>query len=692
MTRDARYDILFEPVKIGPVTTKNRFFQVPHCNGMGYRDATSNAVMREIKAEGGWGIISTEQTEIHPTGDISPYIELRLWDDQDVPMLARIAEAIHKYDALAALELCHNGMNSANLYSREVPFGPANLPVATAYNDPVQARAMDKEDIRNLRRWHRNAALRGKKAGYDIAYVYAGKLFGGAMYFISRRYNTRTDEYGGSLENRSRLLRELIEDTKEAVGDSMGVVCRISVDELLGEEGLHAAEARDMVAMMAELPDCWDLTLSGWENDSQTSRFAAEAFQEQFVTGLKQLTTKPVVGVGRFTSADTMVRMVKSGILDLIGAARPSIADPFLPKKIEEGRIEDIRECIGCNMCVAGDFTTTPSRCTQNPSFSEEWRKGWHPERIRPRHTDARVLVVGSGPAGLEASMMLGRRGYHVTLAEASGELGGRVTAERKLPGLSAWGRVADYRTGQIASMANVEVYRGSTLTADDVLTLGVRYVALATGAKWRRDGVARRVLKPVPIAADADVLTPDDIMAGKMPSNRNVLVYDDDHYYMGGVLAEHLARAGFTVTLTTTSSMVSAWTFMTMEQAFIQARIIELGIGIECNRVLRAIGADGAEFACAYTGRPHKIEAGSVVLVTARLPETELHESLQARAAEWADGGLQSVTLIGDALAPATIAHAVYEGRRYAEQLGETIDPDKVAFKREVAGLAAWN
>lgn len=288
--------------------------------------------------------------------------------------------------------------------------------------------------------------------------------------------------------------------------------------------------------------------------------------------------------------------------------------------------------------------------------------------------------------------MMLGRRGYHVTLAEASGELGGRVAAERKLPGLSALGRVADYRMGQIASMANVEVYRGSTLTANDVLALGVRYVALATGAKWRRDGVARRVLKPVQVAAGADVLTPDDILAGKMPSNRNVIVYDDDHYYMGGVLAEHLARAGFTVTLATPSAMVSAWTFMTMEQAFIQARIIEQGIGIECNRVLRAIERDGADFACAYTGRPHRIEAESVVLVTARLPDVGLHEALHARAAEWADGGLESVTLIGDALAPATIAHAVYEGRRYAEQLGEAADPDKVAFKREVAGLAAWN
>ena len=208
MPRNPRYDILFEPVRIGPVTTKNRFYQVPHCNGMGYRDATALATMRAVKAEGGWGVVCTEQVEIHPTGDIAPFIELRNWDESDVAMLARIAEATHAHGALAGLQLAHNGMNAPNLYSREIPIGPVDLPVFSIFNDPVQARAMDKDDIRNLRRWHRNAALRGKRAGYDLVYVYAGKLFGGAMFFLSRRFNTRSDEYGGSLENRARLLRE----------------------------------------------------------------------------------------------------------------------------------------------------------------------------------------------------------------------------------------------------------------------------------------------------------------------------------------------------------------------------------------------------------------------------------------------------------------------------------------------------
>src|SRR5262249_43703225 len=158
-------------------------------------------------------------------------------------------------------------------------------------------------------------------------------------------------------------------DTLEEVDGRAAVACRICVDELVGEEGLERAEIERVFAMVGELPDLWDLMVGEWDFDSITSRFADEGAQEAYVRGIKALTSKPVVGVGRFTSPDTMVRMVRDGVLDLIGAARPSIADPFLPKKIEEGRWQDIRECIGCNICVTGDSTKVPLRCTQNPSM-----------------------------------------------------------------------------------------------------------------------------------------------------------------------------------------------------------------------------------------------------------------------------------------------------------------------------------
>ncbi len=689
MSRDPRYDILFEPVKIGPVTTKNRFYQVPHCNGMGYRDATALATMRALKAEGGWGVVCTEQVEIHPTGDIAPFVELRIWDDQDIPMLARIAEAVKAKGALAGLQLAHNSMNAPNLYSREIPLGPADLPVYSYFSDPVQVRAMDKTDIRNFRKWHRDAALRAKRAGFDIIYVYAGKFFGLPQYFLSRRFNQRTDEYGGSLENRARLLRELIEETKDAVGDTCAVPCRISVDELIGEEGIHAAEIRDVIGMMADLPDLWDLALSGWENDSQTSRFSEEGFQVPYIRGIKQLTTKPVVSVGRYTSPDLMVKLIREGVIDLVGAARPSIADPYLPKKIEDGRIEDIRECIGCNMCVAGDFTMSPARCTQNPSFGDEWRRGWHPETIRTRKKEAKVLVVGSGPAGLEAAMMLGRRGYEVALAEAGDEPGGRVIREAKLPGLSAWKRVTDYRHGPDPAYAQRHALRGSALTADDIMSFGFAHVAIATGSAWRKDGVARRLLRPAPVDG-ADVLSPDDIMNGKRPKHRNVVVYDDDHYYMGGVLAELLAKEDFTVTVVTPAAEVSTWMRMTMEQLFVQHRLVTLGVKFITHHGYLKADGEKVSLACIFTGRETVIEGCSTVMVTARLPHNSLARALEDKRESWADSGITSVTLVGDALAPGTIAAAVWSGRRYAEEFDEDQGPIAATMRREVTGLSA--
>jgi len=693
MARDPRYDILFEPVRIGPVTAKNRFYQVPHCNGMGHRDPSAMAELRRVKAEGGWAVVCTEQCEIHPSSEIAPFIELRLWDDRDIPALARVTEAVHEHGALAGIELAYNGPNGPNLYSREVPMGPSHLPIETFTYDPVQARAMDKTDIANLRRWHRNAARRAQQAGFDIVYVYAAHGLSILDYFLSRRHNTRGDEYGGPLENRVRLARELLEDTREAVGETCAVAFRVSLDELRGTAGLERAEAHDMIGLLAELPDLWDLTLSGWDNDSRTSRFAPEAAQEPFVAGVKQLTTKPVVGVGRFTSPDTMVSQIKRGLLDLIGAARPSIADPFLPRKIEEGRPEDIRECIGCNICVSGDMTYTPIRCTQNPTMGEEWRKGWHPERVAPKGSDAKVLVVGAGPAGLECAVALGKRGYQVALAEAEREPGGRVAREARLPGLAEWARVRDYRIGQLHKLANVEVYYQSSLSAEQVLEFGFERVVLATGATWRRDGVARMRLEPLPapggLPGGLPLFTPDDLMAGRLPEGPRVLLYDDDHYYMGGVLAELLARAGRRVILATPAADVSNWTHNTLEQAAIQTRLLELGVEIRPHRVLEALGAETAELACVYTGRRETLACEAAVLVTARLPEDGLYLALKAREADWVAAGIASVAAIGDARAPGTIAMAVYAGRRSAEELDAPQIGDAVPFRRELTELS---
>ncbi len=658
--RDPRYDILFTPLSIGPVVAKNRFFQVPHCNGMGHAMPLAHAAMREVKAEGGWAVVSTEECEIHPSGDLTPYVEARLWDDRDIPALALMCDKVHAYGALAALELTHNGPTASNLYSREVLLAPSHQP--SKYGYPSQARAMTLHDIREYRRWHREAAIRGQRAGMDIIYVYAAHDLSLAMHFLQRRRNQRSDEYGGSLENRVRLLREVLEDTKEAVGDTCAVALRFATEELLGPGGVELAEAKDIVAMLAELPDLWDVNLAAWYIDSVSSRFAAEGAQEPFIDFVKQTTSKPVVGVGRFTSPDTMVSQLKRGVLDMIGCARPSIADPFLPRKIEEGRSDDIRECIGCNICVSGDMTISPIRCTQNPTMGEEWRKGWHPERIAPRRSASRVLVVGAGPAGLEAARALGQRGYDVSLAE--------------------WARVRDWRVGQIGKLANVAVYRDSAMSAQDVLDFGADHVVLATGCHWRRDGFGRS--NGFPIAGFVDnprMFTPDDLMDGRYPEGR-VVVFDDDGFYYASVAAEALRLRGCEVTHVSTDDSIAPWSQHTLDYRHIRKRMAELGIEPLVSHNIAAWQDGALRVQNVWDHRVRELPCDAVVAVTARLPDDALYQELLLREAEWPGAGIRSLHCIGDAEAPGLIAHAVYAGHRYARELEEPVSGE-VPFKR---------
>ncbi|MEO0752688.1 MAG: FAD-dependent oxidoreductase [Pseudomonadota bacterium] len=679
MARDPRYDILFEPVKIGPVTARNRFYQVPHCNGMGRSYPSSLAAMRRTKAEGGWAVVCTEEIEIHPSAEHSPWAGGRLWDERDVPYHARMCEGIHEFGSLAGAELNYGGLMTASRFSRDIPLAPSHHPVAT--HDPLQAREMDREDIKALRKWHRDAALRAKRAGYDLVYVYIGHQLSTMSHFLSPYRNHRTDEYGGSLENRARLFREILADTKDAVGDTCAVAVRFAVDELMGDYGFTSdGEGREFIEMMAEEPDLWDVNISSWENDSATSRFKQSGFQDEYVAFVKEVTTKPVVGVGRYTSPDAMVALIKGGKLDFIGAARPSIADPFLPKKIEEGRVEDIRECIGCNICVSGDENAVPIRCTQNPTMGEEWRRGWHPERIAPARSRNSVLIIGAGPAGLEAARALGQRGHAVTLADKRDEAGGRLIGERRLPGLNEWGRAVDYRIYQISQMPNVDLFLNSDLDAAAVQEFGADHILLATGATWSLDGVGRQNPTGITIEEGANLLPVEDVMAGVVP-NGPVIVFDDDHFYLGGAIAEKLLKAGCEVHFVTPATEVSSWTHNTLEQHVIQKSLMEAGATLHLTQNIKTLSPGEALLECIYTGRETRLKGAASVLITMRRPNDALYQALKA-------ANTPNLARIGDALGPSTIAAAIYSGHRAARELGEP-QSATVPFDRELSELS---
>jgi len=663
MIIEPRYAPLFEPLKIGPVTAPNRFYQVPHCTGMGHALPRTLAAMRGVKAEGGWGVVCTEYCSIHPSSDDHPFPFASLWDDGDIANLAAMADAVHAHGALAGLELWHGGSYVGNLATRLPSIGVRSMP---AREDPIQSQRMDRADIRRFRQWHRQAALRARDAGFDIIYVYAthGYL---VSEFLSRSLNDRHDDYGGSLANRMRLYRELLEETRDAVGDRCAVATRFSVTGH-GDEHLGGEEAEEVIGTLGQLPDLWDIVVDDYEEEMGSSRFVREAALESRVRRVRELTGSPVVSVGRFTSPDTMLRQLRSGVLDLVGAARPSIADPFLPTKIREGRTEDIRECIGCNICYAHNYRGSALRCTQNPTMGEEWRSGWHPERVPAGR--GTVLVVGAGPAGLEAATILGKRGLTVTLAEATDAPGGRVTRESRLPGLAEWARVRDYRTGQLSRLDNVSVYLGNRLTAADVLEFTADHVLLATGSRWRRDGIGRSHVNPL-ATLQGVVLTPDDIMDGAQPQGA-VTVFDDDHYYMGPVIALLLARGGAQVCYVTSEGCAGAWSAYTAEQYRTQRQLLEAGVDIVVNHTVDAYAQDAVTLGCVYTGRTRVHAAGSLVLVTSRQPDDALYREL---AGTEDDAAPSRFIRIGDCLQPAIIAAAVYSGHKVARELGGTLN-----------------
>ena len=685
MPDTSKYAVLFEPVRIGPLTARNRFYQVPHCCGMGHVRPQAHAAMREIKAEGGWAVVSTEETEIHPTSDLSPYAEQRLWDDRDIPALRLMTDRVHDKGALAAVELVHNGHHAQNLLTRGPILAPSDMSLSVAY--PKQARAMDKTDIREFRRWHREAARRAKRAGFDIIYVYAGHRMTLTQHFLLPEFNDRIDEYGGSLENRTRLIRELLEETREEVGDTCAVAFRFAVDEMMGADGMQAQEeGQAVVEMLAEMPDLWDVNVSDWTNDSATTRFEPDdGYQTPYIEFVKKLTSKPVVAVGRLNSPDMMVSMVRRGIVDFIGAARPSIADPFLPEKIRTDRTEEIRECIGCNICVSSDTLGVPIRCTQNPTMGEEWRRGWHPEKIEPKGKEDAALVIGAGPAGLECAMQLAKRGYHVTLAEAGDSLGGRAAREARLTGLAAWRRVADHRIYDLQQRANVETFLESRLSASDVIELGIANVFVATGAKWRSDGVGRTGRRPFRTDGQPAIITPEDIMDSMRSAAGPLVIYDDDQAYLAGVLAEHLSPDIADITFVTPASTVSPFTDYTLEQARIQRSLLENGVNIIAGHKLVGVTGGSCEVRCIYTDKPRHLACATLLPVTERIRQCGLFEELR----DHPQNGLKTLQLIGDAAMPGLIADAVYGGHMAARNF--EADPEEVArqlFRREIVSL----
>jgi dimethylamine/trimethylamine dehydrogenase len=510
------------------------------------------------------------------------------------------------------------------------------------------------------------------------------------MQFLSPFYNKRSDGYGGDVEARARFWVETLEGVRAAVGDDCAVATRIAVDAL-GPAGIHLEEALAFVRLADDLVDLWDVnvgSIAEWSKDSGTSRYFPEGHQLEWTGGIRQATEKPIVGVGRLTSPDRMAAIVRSGAWDLVGAARPSIADPFLPTKIFEGRTEEIRECTGSNVCIMKVDGYGHLGCIQNPTAGEEHRRGWHPERFEPASNASKgVLIVGAGPAGLECAVTLARRGFEaVHLVEAEREVGGRLRWVRRLPTLGDWGRIVDHRKVMLAKLrSSVQVVTGRRLSVGDVLGYGAELVVVATGSRWSGDGLQASTHEPIEGASEAlpHVLTPEQVMEGKRPPGPRVVVYDAEGYFVGPGIAELLAAEGMTVTLVTSLDTVSPLSDLTLEGPMLRQHLHDVGVAMERDVTVLAIepgrvaGEDGFS-------EPWSIDADGVVLVTQQVSDDALYHALVEDTDALGTAGIEAVYRIGDCVAPRMISEAIFDGHRLGREIDSPDPSVALPFDRE--------
>jgi mycofactocin system FadH/OYE family oxidoreductase 2 len=661
------YPHLFSPLRIGNATVRNRIMQTAHVKLFAHHgvDSQRNVDYQVERARGGAGLLITGNRVVHPTSTTGfprvAWAYLREALDAD----RRLTDGVHEHGALIFAQLNHFGLNASSDSADDyrVLWGPSAVK-SPAYGETP--KAMEPEDIEEVVAWWGQSAELSREGGFDGTEVHISHSYL-LHQFLSPLYNKRTDEYGGSLENRLRFAREVIDEVRRRTGDDWIVGVRISLSDFIPgaldiEDAIQVAQALERDARI----DYVNVTAAGYHNIFMAIQPSDEP--DGYLVGLTAqvkagLAALPVFTVGGIKDPMLAEEIISSGKADMVALTRAQIADPEFARKVESGREDELVHCIRGNQgCIGRVFKGLPIACTVNPAAGRERRFG--SGTLVPAEERKRWLVAGGGPAGLKAAETLARRGHDVILLEKENRVGGQVNLIVQTPGRAEFGWLTRDLEIQMQK-AGVDVRLGTEATADLVHELAPDGVIVATGAVPTRTGFSSvsPLVERLPGVEQDNVLTAWDVLLETKPAGRRVVVLDDDGGRFTAGVAEVLLDRGSQVELVSRWNAVFPFTLTTLDMATLYGRLFGKGMTYRLNAWAKSIDGSTVEIFNLYTGAEETIgSVDTVVLATGPKANDDLYFELKRSVA--------NLHRIGDCLAPRKLDHAIYEGNLAGREL----------------------
>lgn len=641
-----QFKFLFQPGQIGNMKLKNRVAMPPmeRC----YANEDGSVTQQYIdylleRAKGGVGLIFVESTYVHPSGRGRRY-QLGVYDDKLIPGLLKMTEAVHRHGVKIATEIHHAGRETSAAVTGVQPVAPSSVPCIPSGGD--LPRELNKEEIQSLVELFGEAARRVKEAGFDMVEIHGahGYLLN---QFLSPWSNKRTDEYGGTLENRTRFPLEVLARVREKVGADFPIDYRMSADEFL-DGGLTLEDA---VLFAKELErnsiNAIHVSAGIYESAEMITQpmDLPPGCLEHLASEMKKAVTVPIVAVGRINDPILAEKILERGNADFISMGRALHIDPQCLVKAREGKLEDICRCFACNQgCLDEMLAHRPATCTLNPEVGKEWEM-----KIKPSEKPKRVLIAGGGPAGMEAARVCALRGHQVSLYEKTEKLGGQILIASKAPRRSEFEEIARYLTLQCEN-SGVNVILGEELSAESVISTNPDVVVVATGAQ--------PVIPRIPGIENENVLTAWEVFEGRKPTKNKTVV-------LGGgqtacEVSEFLSAKGAEVTLVVPDKILA-------EDIRDTARGIILFRELESNKVTVKLETnieriDGDEVTLQHAGETEiRKQVSNIILASGRYPENSLYERLHECA------GDIEVYIVGDCVRPRKSIDAIAEASKLA-------------------------